>query len=519
MGLHRRPGFLSSGLAIAVVMVLTAALWPTGEATAQDGGRTLTIYKASCPAGYAGDASADECDATPVAGVPFRVGRPLTDFFTTARTDGEGLLVFDIEGLPLRGTIRIIEELAPGTARFVAYCVDEAGAPLAITYEDVPENVPPIGVADVSVGEVGNILCDWYNVPAIGESAAIETEGGRVDEARTEQTLLPEAQVIAEGVDRVPRGSAVWRLTRRQVPTVGGGPAFILPEADPVVVTWEDGREARLDLGDAVYVGEGERASVEAEDGTARPFLTLQLVPAGTAGFAPYEVIAIGDDFRAPAGDHTLELVGATLDAGSSASFDPGIAPALLYVTEGTLEVRYGRGSDVIAAGSALSVGDAAELVASGEGPASYVAARVRAEVAGIETPAPTVGEVAVAVYDCPAGMRPETVDPGQCQYTTGPVVDLRLVQLGGGDFEPRSLREARLDGELYVWDELPFDEYVLQTQSLAEGYDRYLVQGLEGLNTPPELGYTISPNEGYIIPLDAETPAYELPVYVFRTP
>jgi hypothetical protein len=510
---------VSGSLAIAVVMLLTAALWPIGAATAQDGSRNLTIFKARCPAGYAGDASADECDDTPGVDVPFRVGRPLTDFFTTARTDDEGLVVFDIEGLPLRGTIRIVEELAPGTARFVTYCVDEAGDPLDITYEDIPENDPPIGVADVAVGEVGNVRCDWYNVPATDANAAIESEDGRVDAAFAEQAPFPEAQVIADGVGQVPRREAVWRLARIEIATLGGGPAFILPEADPVVVTWEDSREARLGLGDAVYVGEGERVSIEAEEGAARPFLAVQLVPAGMAGFAPYEVIATSDDFPAPVGDRTLELVGGPLDAGSSTSFDPGIAPALLLVTQGTLEVRFGRGSDNVAAGSALSVGDAAELVAPGEGPASYVAARVGAEVAGTETPVPSVGEIAVAIYGCPAGMRPETFDPDQCQYTAGPVVDLRLVQARGGDFEPRSLREARLDGELYVWDDIPFGEYVLQARSLAEGYDRFLAPGLEGLNTPPELGYSISPNEGYLLTLNATVPAYELPVYVFRVP
>ena len=34
-------------------------------------------------------------------------------------------------------------------ARFVASCVNETGAPLRIAYEDLPQNVPPIGVADV----------------------------------------------------------------------------------------------------------------------------------------------------------------------------------------------------------------------------------------------------------------------------------------------------------------------------------------------------------------------------------
>ena len=370
----------------------------------------------------------------------------------------------------------------------------------------------------MSVGEVGDVRCDWYNVPATDESAATESEGGSVDEALTEQTPSPQAApVIAEGVDRFPRGSAVWRLTRRQAPTVGGGPAFVLPEADPVLVTWEDGRDARLGLGDAVHVGEGERASVDGEDGAARPFLVLQLVPAGMAEFAPYEIITIGDDFRAPAGDHTLELIGATIDAGSSTYFDPGIAPALLVVTQGTLEVRYGRGSDVAAAGSALSVGDAAELVATGESPASYVAARVGAEVAGTEKPAPTVGEVAVAIYDCPAGMRPETIDPEQCQYTTGPVVDLRLAQVRGGDLNRgrcgrRGWMASSTSGMTCHWGVCAAGAIAGRGVRPLPGAGAGRAQHAARARATPS-----SPNEGYLLTLDATVPVYELPVYVFR--
>ena len=48
-------------------------------------------------------------------------------------------------------------------------CVDEDGNPLQLTYEDFPENIPPIGVADVSVGETGDVRCDWYDIPATAE--------------------------------------------------------------------------------------------------------------------------------------------------------------------------------------------------------------------------------------------------------------------------------------------------------------------------------------------------------------
>jgi hypothetical protein len=153
---------------VSVAMVLAITIWLVPAVPAQDdAARTITILAARCPAGYMGDASADECDDAPMPGVAFRAGRPYTDFFLTARTDAAGIVAFEFAGLPYRGTLRVIEELPPGTARFVANCVDAAGTPLAITYEDFPENVPPIGVADVSVGDTGDVRCDWYNVPTV----------------------------------------------------------------------------------------------------------------------------------------------------------------------------------------------------------------------------------------------------------------------------------------------------------------------------------------------------------------
>lgn len=165
MTLQRRSGIFAGNLAVVMLIALSTSLWAIGGATAQDGaGRMLTILAARCPANYFGAAAADECDDAPMPGVGFRVGRPYTDFFMTAYTDAAGLVAFDITDLPLHGTIRLIEELPPQTARIVVYCVDQVGAPLPLTYVAVPGNVPPIVVADLAVGETGDVACDWYNV-------------------------------------------------------------------------------------------------------------------------------------------------------------------------------------------------------------------------------------------------------------------------------------------------------------------------------------------------------------------
>ena len=153
---------------LAVVLLVCAAALSPHAAASQDGAtRTLTILTARCPAVYAGDASADECDDSPMPNVTFRVGRPFAHFVITARTDDAGVVMFDIAALPYRGTVRIFQELPTGTAHVVPYCIDDAGTPLTISEEPFPDNAPPIAAALVTVGDVGDIRCDWYNVPAI----------------------------------------------------------------------------------------------------------------------------------------------------------------------------------------------------------------------------------------------------------------------------------------------------------------------------------------------------------------
>jgi hypothetical protein len=165
MARKRRTAVASCTLPIVFMMLIATAIWATGGASAQDGAsRTLTILAARCPAYYVGAAAADECDDAPMPGVPFRAGRPFTDFYMAASTDAAGLVAFDITGLPVNGTIRVIQETPPRTARIVVYCVDQAGAPLQHTYVPMHGNVPPVMVADVAVGETGNAYCDWYNV-------------------------------------------------------------------------------------------------------------------------------------------------------------------------------------------------------------------------------------------------------------------------------------------------------------------------------------------------------------------
>jgi len=180
------PQKLIKYLGTVAILVLLPLVLPSQEMVqaernselgAVDTSRTLTIYKAECPPGYTGDASADECDANPVPGVPFRIGRPFTDaFYENVPTDAEGLVAFEFNGLPLDGTLRVIEEIPANTEDFVVYCVDDSGDPLDLTYVDYTVSNPGLGVVDVAVGERGDVACDWYNVPQAASQADRNTE-------------------------------------------------------------------------------------------------------------------------------------------------------------------------------------------------------------------------------------------------------------------------------------------------------------------------------------------------------
>lgn len=316
--------------------------------------------------------------------------------------------------------------------------------------------------------------------------------------ARQQEAAAPE--VIAQRVDRPPRRSAAWRITEREVSHVSGGPGFVLPAIEPLDLIRDAGRQTYLAPGEAAFLAQGEWADVMGTNGGRVPIETIELAPAG---------------YAAPSGDRSIELPRETLSPGESTFVDPGAGNDLFAVTEGTIELRSGRGSETVAPGSATNLLDNAELVADGSAPATFLQARVGA-ASQTATPAPTSGEIVVTLHVCPAGMRPLDFQPAACP-TDPTVADLQIFILGSGEHR-RDLTEATRDGAIFTWDDLPFGEYVLQAAQFAEGYDRYLIPSLrEGLNIAPDMGYTAGPNEGYLLPLEAEQTAYGLDVYVFR--
>jgi hypothetical protein len=112
----------------------------------------LTMLAECCPAGFSGDASAAECDETPVRNVALRVGRPCTDFVCTAHIRDEGVVTFALADLTLPGTVGVPENLPTGIAHVVACWLNVAGISMTFAGEPFPDNDPPNEPANASDG-------------------------------------------------------------------------------------------------------------------------------------------------------------------------------------------------------------------------------------------------------------------------------------------------------------------------------------------------------------------------------
>jgi len=130
---------------------------------------------------------------------------------------------------------------------------------------------------------------------------------------------------------------------------------------------------------------------------------------------------------------------------------------------------------------------------------------------------APSTGSITVAPFACPDGMTPHNLDPSQCQ-SASQVAVLQIFVVGSGA-NRHTLDDAQAQGGRFTWSDLPFGKYLLQAAQLADGYDRYLVPNLDGLNSDPAAGYNVAPDTGYIVPLDADHTHVSLNVYVFKAP
>ncbi len=150
-------------------------------------------------------------------------------------------------------------------------------------------------------------------------------------------------------------------------------------------------------------------------------------------------------------------------------------------------------------------------------GLASLIPAQGVARAAASTTPAEAGnGSITVRIVTCDPATPPSGIARAHCTPTDR-IPGLQVFELGSGA-NLHDINEADARGNTFTWSGLPDGNYVLNARDIPVGFDRFLVPGLNGLNTSPENGFTASPNEGYLIPMDSEHGrTWSLNVYLIR--
>lgn len=172
---------------------------------------TITIHKAECPAGYAGDDPFTDCHDNRVAGVTFEWLVLAPGPSETVTTDSEGVAVIETTGL-YHG-VSIVEEPPYALDRILVSCSENDGTE-SVEIRYLPEDA---GIVIPSGSPAGGeeIVCDWYNIPLEASDGDVttlpSTGGGRVNGSSQEGLLLALALVVAGGFGL---GSRCRRATR-----------------------------------------------------------------------------------------------------------------------------------------------------------------------------------------------------------------------------------------------------------------------------------------------------------------
>ncbi len=194
---------------------------------------SVTIYSVLCPAGTEAGALFEICYDTPAAGMPYRAGRPYTEFpETTTPTDDAGFVTFSARG----DVARVIQEL-PVAATISVYCTAD-GAETGVAIVD--SGNPALGVADITLTG-GDVRCDWYTIPTGGAApqpadpvtAPADDAGGDPAPASPSTDGVPTPASPSTGEDPAPTSPS----------TSGGGVAVT---ALPNTGTGTDGSSAGI---------------------------------------------------------------------------------------------------------------------------------------------------------------------------------------------------------------------------------------------------------------------------------
>ena len=197
------------------------------------------------------------------------------------------------------------------------------------------------------------------------------------------------AQVIAHGVAAMPADEIGWRLTVvRAVPPTRAdaeeAPAgFILADKGIVALVDQDGTGlARIAPGEAIWNEAGALRAVVGLERKAPDYYDIALVPATEMPESGPGVIG-GAPFAPPSGDaFDVDLIRDVLIRAEESTVATGPSPALLLVTNGMVFMESASAGLVeMSAGEAAQVTGEVVITGASRAPATFVVARIGAEV------------------------------------------------------------------------------------------------------------------------------------------
>lgn len=380
------------------------------------------------------------------------------------------------------------------------------------------------------------------------------------------------AQVVTQGVAKLPKEALVWRLVERTAKPRGEADSgkrvlgFVLASDEPVLLTnvTATGSEdvARLAPGEALLVKAGTK-QIRASLGD-RPvtYLALELVPErGAADVGTGKLLFTSATFTAPPGERDLDLVRNVLALGETATSPNSGATVAILATDGAVEVtsagRSGRtlqpGESAIFPAADLTLkavaatnassnhGGVAQLTNSLQTPtggsSAYVVAVIGPEIPPAPKPSPTTAPsipVATAAVVAPQATVAAIPTAAATVAATGSIaVRVNLCPVGvtidtpdrgdctsirdGYDFAlsgpagDLTLADATNVGDVWRWSGLPLGQYGIVQSVFPKGVDSYAIPGSSAVGGSQQDGYTVT--------IDGSAPDNTLNGYDFQTP
>ncbi|MEA2531724.1 MAG: hypothetical protein QOG89_3368 [Thermomicrobiales bacterium] len=218
------------------------------------------------------------------------------------------------------------------------------------------------------------------------------------------------AGVIAQGVARMPRMPAAWRVVEREAPPAPAeardddlGLAFVL--ADKAAIFLRAGGERyRLAPGEAFLIEDGDEPGVSGLGKRSAGFYSLELVSVAEVDRpASGRLVFRSEGFEVTGRDFDIDLVRDVLARDETAQLKDTEYPVLVLVTVGTLKLEAGDDKPV-----ELAVGEAAAFdgdlrLTSATGSSAFVAVVIGPEVSAVRASRPTPTSPAAATEPPPA--------------------------------------------------------------------------------------------------------------------